>query len=326
MKTILGNRSSLFPAILVMALNLVSTTFLQGQGILESATKIWVTESVRESGVYYRTFYSQTVQTEVSYHVYLPPDYNEHVNEHYPVLYWLHGWGKGTKGISKITLIFNGAIESGKIPPMIIVFPNGDMSMWCNWKDGTRPLETVIMEELIPDVDRHFKTIPTREGRLIEGFSMGGYGAARLGFKYPEVFGSISILSGGPLQRELTFTPRANDRTRKRILQQVYGGDMEYFIAQSPWQLVEENAGHLQTEVLIRQVIGDQDEMLEATRNFNAHLGELHIPNTYTELPGVGHDPLKVFNTFGEDNWAFYRKAFSLATNKKGTTIFQRFK
>jgi enterochelin esterase-like enzyme len=50
-------------------------------------------------------------------------------------------------------------------------------------------MEAIVVRELLPEVDTAFGTIAAREGRILEGFSMGGYGAARLGFKHPERFG-----------------------------------------------------------------------------------------------------------------------------------------
>lgn len=76
---------------------------------------------------------------------------------------------------------YGEAMRTGKIPLMIMVFPNGlPMGMWCDWKDGAVKLETMFIEELIPHIDRSFRTQAKREGRVIEGFSMGGYGAAGL--------------------------------------------------------------------------------------------------------------------------------------------------
>ncbi len=277
-----------------------------------AAVPQWVTPAVRAPRVQYCTFDSAAAKTKVSYHIYTPELYDAEKERRFPALYWLHGGGdRGWTGIPSLASYFDAAIRAGDIPPFLVVFVNGLVrGMYCDWKDGSVPLETVIVKELIPHVDATFRTIPSREGRMIEGFSMGGYGAARLGFKYPDLFATVSILSGGPLQREFTEAPRVGPRGREQIFQQVFGGDMEYFKAQNPWALAEQNAAPLSTRSRIRLVIGDRDEMLAIVREFDAHLTRLNIPHTFTVLPGIGHNPEAVLDALGESNWEFYRAAF----------------
>ena len=139
---------------------------------------------------------------------------------------------------------------------------------------------------------------------------MGGYGAARLGLKFPEVFGAISSLAGGPLQLDFRKAPRAGPRAREEVLQSVYGGDLEYFQAQSPWRLATRNARTVRTRTRLRLAIGSLDETLPANRDLHAHLVRLGIPHRFTVLPGVGHNPQAVLEALGDDNWSFYREAF----------------
>jgi len=169
----------------------------------------------------------------------------------------------------------------------------------------------VVGKELVPRVDAAFRTIASREGRLIEGFSMGGYGAARLGFKYPGVFGAVSILAGGPLDLEFKG-PRAaaKPEERKRILQTVYGGDMGFFRAQSPWVLAEQNAVAVRSKTRVRMATGARDFTLELNRRFSEHLKTLDIPHTFTVPPGVDHSTLALLDALGEENWRFYRTVF----------------
>ena len=60
----------------------------------------------------------------------------------------------------------------------------------------TDKYESYIMQELIPNVDKRFRTISTREGRAIAGLSMGGYGALKFGVKYPQQFVFVGSMSG----------------------------------------------------------------------------------------------------------------------------------
>jgi esterase/lipase superfamily enzyme len=196
---------------------------------------------------------------------------------------------------------------------MLVVFPNGLAdSLWCDSKDGRVPMEMVVVKELVPHIDAAFRTIAAHEGRIVEGFSMGGYGAARLGFKHYNVFGAVSILGGGPLDLEFKG-PRATAKPeeRERIFKTVWGSDIEYYRAQSPWVLAEQNKAELAGRTRIRQVVGDHDGMLPANRNLDAHLTRLGIHHDFVVLPGVGHNPLAVFNALGEANWKFYSAAFS---------------
>ena len=144
---------------------------------------------MRAPRVEFHTFDSAAAKAKVSYHLYTPEAYDTEKEQRFPVLYWLHGTGGGRAGIAPLSAFFDRAIREGKIPPMLIVFPNGlATSMWCDSKDGSVPMETVVVKELVPHVDATFRTVAAREGRLIEGFSMGGYGAARLGL---QVSGSL---------------------------------------------------------------------------------------------------------------------------------------
>jgi enterochelin esterase-like enzyme len=184
-------------------------------------------------------------------------------------------------------------------------------SLWVDWKNGRVPMETVVVRELLPHVDATFRTIGTPAGRLIEGMSMGGYGAARLGFKFPKLFGSVSILSGGPLQEfDVHEAPRASPLHAQAVLDSVFGGDPEYFKAQSPWRLAEQNAEAVRRIRRIRQVVGDRDNVLENNRRFDARLTRLNIPHAFLVLPGVSHNLRELFDALGESNWAFYRDVF----------------
>ncbi|MGI5818908.1 MAG: alpha/beta hydrolase [Armatimonadota bacterium] len=272
----------------------------------------WVTDAIAAPGVQHRTFESESAGCAVSYHVFLPDEYDAEPERRFPVLYWLHGSLGGLPGIVPLSTHFGSAMRAGHIPPMVVVFANGlRLSLWVDSKDRAMPLETIVVEELVPHIDATFRTIASREGRIVEGFSMGGYGAARLGLKHPEMFGAASSLSGGPLQREFTHSPRTSDAGRAQVLRTVFGSDHGYFRALSPWVLAEQNADAVRAGPLLRVVIGEEDEMLAVTREFVEHLTELEIPHAFTLLPGVGHDTRDVLQALGEDGWAFYREALA---------------
>lgn len=286
----------------------------------QAGTEInWTLPAVTALRVQHHTFQSAAAKADVSFHVYSPPDYDAHPDRRFPVLYWLHGTGGGIGGIKPVAAFFDAAIREQKIPPMLIVFPNGlTATMWCDSKDGKVPMETVVVKELVPHIDATFRTLATREGRLIEGFSMGGYGAARLGLKYPGVFAGFSCLAGGPL--DLDFEgPRAtgNPAERDRILQTTFDGDLDYYRAQSPLTLAVQQADRVRGKLLVRIAAGQRDNTGPLNRAFSSLLSELQLEHTFAKVPDVGHNTLELLRGTGETNWIFYNEAFGALTTPK---------
>ena len=270
----------------------------------------WITRIVQAPHVTFHTFESAAAKTAVSYHLYVPAAYDREPTRRFPVVYWLHGSGGGLQGIPSVARHFDQAIEAGKVPPVLVVFVNGfEMGMYVDWADGSAPLETVIVRDLVPHIDARYRTVATREGRMLDGYSMGGYGAARLGFKFPELFRTVSIMGGGPLQPELKNTLRANKRQAEELLQQVYGGDQARFREVSPRRMAEANAKKITEGSLVRMVIGDADETYANNVAFHEHLQSLRIPHDWTVLKGVDHNPNATLKALGDANWAFYRRA-----------------
>lgn len=274
----------------------------------------WVTAEIPAPRVSFRTFDSAAVKTKVSYHIYTPAAYDQDAQRRFPVVYWLHGSGGGLPGIPKVAALFDTAIAARKTPPCLVVFVNGLVEgMYVDWKDGSAPLETIIIQELIPHIDKTYRTIASREGRLLDGYSMGGYGSARLGFKYTNLFSALSIMGGGPLQAELIQAPRAGRLRAAELLQKVYGGDQDYFRSVSPRRLAKENSEAITKSSLIRMVCGDQDETFSNNLAFHLHLQELAIPHSWTVLKGIDHNPMRTLEALGDSNWQFYHQAFGQA-------------
>ncbi len=290
-----------------------------GGGRAADTTLQWVPPLVEAPRVQRVVFDSSAAGTTAGCHVYTPGAYDAEPERRFPVLYWLHGWkgdpGRATVGgIAPMAGRFDAAIKAGEIPPILVVFPNGMDSLWIDSKDGRMPMESVVVKDLIPHIDATFRTIASREGRVVEGFSMGGYGAARFGFKHPDLFGAVSILAGGPLQQVFTNSPRVGARGRERVMHDLFGDDPAYFTAQSPWDLAGRNVAALTSGATrVRMVIGDRDEMLENVRTFENRLKSLGIPHEYVEVPSAGHDTMRVLDGLGDEFWAFHRSTLAPA-------------
>ena len=176
----------------------------------------------------FKTFHSATINADVSYMIYLPPDYEQEKTTRYPVLYQLPASG-GTprRDGPQVTTRIDKAIRAKRIAPMIVVVVNGlaGNTMYCDTRDGQYPLESVIIKDLIPHIDATYRTIPSREARAVNGFSMGGFGAAHLGFKYPEIFGVDSIMAPPLLEPGMKGLPA---EAWSRLFPTAMDSDMEY--------------------------------------------------------------------------------------------------
>lgn len=273
----------------------------------------WITPVVESDLVEQVLFHSEAVGSTVSYHVYLPEAYGEQPASRFPVLYWLHGSGSGWLGIPWLATYFHNAMTRGDIQPLIVVFPHGlPQGMWADAKSGLQPVASMLVGDLIADVDQRFRTHADRAGRLVEGWSMGGYGAGRMGLTHPELFAAFSMLGSGPLQLDFLAEGSVPLPQRLLVFEQVYGNDMAYFEALSPWRLAEQTAA-LGLAPRFRLIIGKDDALLQSNRAFQQLLDELELSHEYLELDDVGHDPTVLLQLLRQrGDWSFYAQAVPL--------------
>ena len=154
--------------------------------------------------------------------VFLPPSYAKEKSRRYPVVYALHGYSIGAEQWTHeihIPQTIEGAFAQGA-KQMIVVLPDSKTvhngSMYSS-SVTTGDFEQFVSHDLVQYIDAHYRTIPNRQSRGLVGHSMGGYGAARIGMKHPDVFGSLYIMSpcclsprpAGSANPELTKTLEA---------------------------------------------------------------------------------------------------------------------
>jgi endo-1,4-beta-xylanase len=261
-------------------------------------------------GTHFKTFHSPTVQGDVCYLVYLPPNYDQQKDTRYPVMYELHGSGGTARQSAAGTADrVDRAIRAGRITPMIVVFVNGlrGNTMYCDSGDGKYPLESVIINDLVPHIDATYRTIASRERRAIDGFSMGGFGAAHLGFKFPQEFGVISIMAPALLGPDAKQSLPA--RAWSRLLPLAMNGDVEYFRANDPYTLAAKNAAALRDRTFIRIVCHVENENWLAPRCEELHqvLMRHEIPHQFCYLSNVKtHNRAQCLDTLGDSAFSFF--------------------
>jgi enterochelin esterase-like enzyme len=137
--------------------------------------------------------WSDALDRELDYWLYLPPNYRSERDRRYPVLYMLHGL-YGNSAAWKDHGLFNHAdnlIRSQQIAPLIIVAPQGDNGYWMNHADGGPRWADYVVSDLVPHIDRTYRTLPESRHRAIGGLSMGGHGAIQLALNHPGVWGAV---------------------------------------------------------------------------------------------------------------------------------------
>jgi acetyl esterase/lipase len=278
--------------------------------LITVASRGWVVPDATPPLTGFRTFESAAVGGPVGYAVYLPPGYDDAAGARYPVVYWLHGMGGDPRRGGTFVRMLDEAIRAGIAPPAIAVLPNGGPAgFYADWADGSWPIETVIVPELIRHVTATYRTIGSREGRCIEGQSMGGFGAARLGFKHPELFGAVSVSAGALID----FAARAGDGDARpsRVFRTVWGGDAARFRADDPSTLLRRNADRIRGRTAVRIFCGDQDGLLGRNELLHDLLDELGIAHEYTIVPGAGHGYDEKVERLGVGHFGWFGRAFA---------------
>jgi S-formylglutathione hydrolase FrmB len=269
---------------------------------------------------------SRILNQSVHYCVMLPSGYEAatagHSARRYPVLYFLHGLGDNEQTLFKGAGwdLIEDLRQQGKISDFLIVTPDGMRSFYVNSADRRVRYSDFFIREFVPYIELHYAIRHERSARAISGVSMGGYGALRFAFAYPELFSSVSAESAAliaelPSQTEPTHTrsPIAG------LLGSVFGTpvDLHHWNQNSPFFLAKQNGTQIRTSRLsIYFNCGNEDEF-----GFDAGAGHLHrqlqaegIPHEFHLYPG-NHGSEYFLSHLGE-MLIFHSRAFSASASK----------
>jgi enterochelin esterase-like enzyme len=162
--------------------------------------------------------------------VYLPPSYERDKKRRYPVVYELHGYSLSASfwvNFLKWPERPDQAFTAGKVPEMILVAPDAQTlhngSMYSS-SVTTGDWEQFITRDLVEYIDSHYRTIPDRMSRGLAGHSMGGYGTARLGMKYPNVYSSIYMRSACCMPPRTADSPGIKEVENVKTVEQATKG------------------------------------------------------------------------------------------------------
>lgn len=182
------------------ALLLAATFSLQAQEVKEQDPEAHKAR-VFPIPVEHLYFHSEVLGVDKNFSVLLPRSYAKEPERRYPVVYMLHGAGENDWEWANIpVMMISEAItmitNDGSATECIIVFPNANEAGHMGYfnQEGWK-YEDYFFQELMPLVDKRYRTIPDKGHRAIGGLSMGGGGSFNYGMRHPELFSSVYAIS-----------------------------------------------------------------------------------------------------------------------------------
>ena len=149
-----------------------------------------------------RPYYSELTQAWREAYVYTPPGYEDSPDVRYPVLYLQHGAGENQTSWTnqgRANVILDNLLADGRCKPMLVVMDRGYASRPEQKESRHRRrslFRQVVIQELIPTIESHYRVIKDREHRGIAGLSMGGGQAVSIGLANLDTFAYIGCFSG----------------------------------------------------------------------------------------------------------------------------------
>jgi len=252
-----------------------------GIEIPEKDVDYYLPKNVPHGQIRQMRYYSNITKAWRRAFIYTPAGYDTNVKEKYPVLYLFHGGGEDETGWpnqGKVDIIMDNLIAEGKAVPMLIVMDKGvavnpdavpaagqaqrGMQMQYN------TLEDVVIKEIIPMIDKEFRTIPDRDHRAMTGLSMGGFQSFYITLNNLDKFAYIGGFSGaGQMQQGVEFS-------------KLYNG-------------VWADAAAFNKKVKLMYLstgLAEPERMYQTVNNFKKELDKAGIKHVYYESPGTAHE------------------------------------
>jgi enterochelin esterase-like enzyme len=261
---------------------------------------------------------STILNREVHYSIFLPSDY--YTSERaYPITYLLHGHGDDDDGwiqFGEVNRLADDAIKAGKIPPMIIVTPDGFTSFYINGADGKLNYEDFFIKELIPHIEKIYKVKAERRFRGIAGLSMGGYGSLLYALKYPNLFVASAPLSAA------VWTDNDIINLDEGMFNGLFGNSMgknlkgndrltPAWLSNSPLAIIEKKTKEELSAVRYWIDCGDDDFLTIGNAQLHIALTNKNVPHEFRMRDGA-------------HNWTYWRTGIIDALSFIGDSFHQK--
>lgn len=196
----------------------------------------WEDADIPHGSLYHHFYKSTIIGDNRDFYVYTPPGYDSTANRRYPVLYLLHGYSDDASGwtaVGKANFILDSLLAESKVEPMIVVMPLGYGAPEIVQRStaSAHPFDhaalrdknfanftAALLDEVIPMVERTYKTRADRDSRAIAGLSMGGAESLLSGLNRLDTFSWIGAFSAGGIGADFSAAfPQLNSSANSRI-------------------------------------------------------------------------------------------------------------
>ena len=178
----------------------ISGRATSGIEVPEKGVDFYLPQDVPHGVVQEFWYYSKLTAEWRHAYVYTPPDYDRDIRVRYPVLYLQHGgngdpigWVRG----GRVNFIMDNLLAAKKSVPMLVVMEHGYANRPGDGPNAPDVFEDLVIQDLIPTIDGHYRTLADREHRAIAGLSRGGNQALQIGVGHLDTFAYIGDFSGG---------------------------------------------------------------------------------------------------------------------------------
>jgi S-formylglutathione hydrolase FrmB len=260
---------------------------------------------------------SKILKRDVPYCVLLPKSYDTAGSTaKFPMLYFLHGLGDNQQSLINMGAwnLISDLRQQNKIGDFLIATPQGWGTFYINSADGRTRYSDFFLDEFLPFIEHKYRTRTDRAGRAISGISMGGYGAIRFAFAYPQKFSAVSAESAAlfPDSPKVLDQAMQSGAPRAKLFGSVFGTPInpQHWIANSPFALVKQNAAAV-SRLAISFNCGDQDgyRFDEGAAALDKLLTAEKIAHTFKLYPG--EHSLNYFLAHIEEVMEFHSREFA---------------
>jgi S-formylglutathione hydrolase FrmB len=251
------------------------------------------------------TIKSVVLGRPVRYCAYLPASFDTDKTKQFPVLYYLHGLGDNEQSLLNTGGwdLIEDMRRTGKVGDFVVLAPNGGHTFFMNSADGKIRYEDFLTKEFMPQMEKKYRVAGTRTKRGITGVSMGGFGALRLAFKYPQQFEAVSAQMPALIADIPPDLVGGGPGSPGSMLGDVFGNpiDVAFLQRNSVFYFAKSDPAIELKRIKVYFDVGNNDDygFEQGAQKLHQLLDSRGIPNEFHIYPGR-HDPQFAVRYFGE--------------------------